>query len=88
EGGTVTITINDKEISVADTGIGISPEHMERIYERFYRVDKSRAKTVDGTGLGLSIVKHIAMQNNGKIAVESRLGEGSTFTVSFSEREE
>ena len=65
-------------ISVKDEGIGIAPEHHQRLFERFYRVDKSRSKKVGGTGLGLSIVKHIASLN-----VESEVGEGTTFYVTF-----
>lgn len=68
-------------VSVADTGIGIPPEHYERIFERFYRVDKSRSRTLGGTGLGLSIVKHIVQYLGGEIQLESEVGKGSTFTV-------
>lgn len=67
--------------SVRDTGIGIAPEEQERIFERFYRVDKSHSKEVGGTGLGLSIVKHAAKIHNARISVESRIGEGTTITV-------
>lgn len=71
------------EFSVADTGIGIAEEDIERIFERFYRVDKSHSKTVGGTGLGLSIVKHIVMIHDAKISVRSKLGEGTTIIVTF-----
>lgn len=87
ENGSVTITVKENILSVADTGIGIPPEHIGRIFERFYRVDKSRSKTVNGTGLGLSIVKHIAMKNNAHIEVKSRVGEGTVFTVYFERKE-
>lgn len=71
------------KVRIADTGIGIPDEMRERIFERFFRVDKSHSKKVNGTGLGLSIVKHIAMNNNLSLEVASKLGEGSTFTVGF-----
>lgn len=70
-------------ISVKDEGIGIEPEHHQRLFERFYRVDKSRSKKVGGTGLGLSIVKHIAVLFGASLNVESEVGEGTTFYVTF-----
>ena len=70
-------------LSVADTGIGIPPEDRERIFERFYRVDKSRSKEIGGTGLGLSIVKHAARLHNAQISVDSTLDQGTTVTVKF-----
>lgn len=82
-GGNVYITVSDKKLTVSDTGIGIPKEYLERIFERFFRVDKSRSKKVDGTGLGLSIVKHIVLSNNAQINVESTVGKGTTFTVDF-----
>lgn len=70
-------------LSVSDTGIGISTEHQNRIFERFYRVDKSRSKETGGTGLGLAIVKHIVAQHDAELTLESKPGEGTKITVSF-----
>lgn len=87
EGGRVWVEIRQKEglaiASVRDNGIGISPEHQERIFERFFRVDKSRSKAYGGTGLGLSIVKHAVQQLGGTIQLRSALGEGTEISVSF-----
>jgi len=87
EGGTIEIVCAKKEdkieVSVADTGIGIPPEHLSRIYERFYRVDKARSRELGGTGLGLSIVKHVMNIHNGTVSVESEVGKGSKFTLVF-----
>lgn len=83
EGGRVDITVSEKTLTVADTGIGIPEDCKGRIFERFFRVDKSRSKQVEGTGLGLSIVKHIARMNDLVIDVASKTGEGSVFTVKF-----
>ncbi len=69
------------EISVSDTGIGIPKEHLDRIFERFYRVDKARSRELGGTGLGLAIVKHIVETHGGTIQVQSTLGQGSTFSL-------
>ena len=86
-GGRVDVTVAKAYravvLTVADTGIGIAPEHQERIFERFYRVDKSHSKAVGGTGLGLSIVKHAALIHNAKIELESEPGQGTTIYVSF-----
>jgi two-component system, OmpR family, phosphate regulon sensor histidine kinase PhoR len=71
----------ETRISVTDQGCGIPSEHIQRIFERFYRVDRGRSRAVGGTGLGLAIVKHIVQVHGGGISVESTLGEGSTFTI-------
>lgn len=68
-------------ISVSDNGQGIAPEHAERVFERFYRVDKGRSRALGGTGLGLAIVKHIAIIHSGKVELKSEVGKGSTFTI-------
>lgn len=88
EGGTVRMTLQENDgklvIAVADSGIGISQEDQERIFERFYRVDKSHSRATGGTGLGLSIVKHAVQRIDAEITVESEPGKGSVFTVRFS----
>jgi signal transduction histidine kinase len=71
------------EISVRDTGVGIPPEDLSRIFERFYRVDKARSHEMGGTGLGLSIVKQAVEEMNGAIRVDSQSGKGSTFTITL-----
>jgi len=85
EGGIITLTIRQDDdfalISVSDTGIGISPEHLPRIFERFYRVDKSRSRTEGGAGLGLAICRRITEVHGGHIEVESIVGKGTIFTV-------
>lgn len=83
KGGKVNINIIDKGFEISDTGIGIPSEHLDRIFERFFRVDKSHSKMIGGTGLGLSIVKHIAKVNGGNITVQSTQGQGTTFKVLF-----
>ncbi|MCU1266107.1 MAG: domain S-box [Acidobacteria bacterium] len=84
DGGRVTIRhengINDR-IFVADTGEGIPAQHLQRLFERFYRVDRARSRELGGTGLGLAIVKHLVRAHGGEVTVESRLGEGSSFTI-------
>lgn len=87
EGGYVDVRIKSDEkkvtVTVKDNGIGIAREHHNRIFERFYRVDKSRDAKANSTGLGLSIVKHIVTMHKGKIGISSRLGHGTTFTIEF-----
>lgn len=88
EGGRVRVTLLDRGadgvvLEVMDTGIGIPRDDLPRVFERFYRVDKARSRQLGGTGLGLSIVKHLTQALEGTIAVESRVGYGSTFTVRF-----
>ena len=68
-------------IEVTDSGIGIAPQHQQRIFERFYRVDRARSREHGGTGLGLAIVKHIAQAHDGDVSVRSTLRHGSTFTL-------
>jgi two-component system phosphate regulon sensor histidine kinase PhoR len=84
-GGRVTLTVvgrgKDVVIEVADTGPGIAAEHLPRIFERFYRVDRNRSRELGGTGLGLAIVKHVAQAQGGRVEVESAVGQGSTFRL-------
>lgn len=86
-GGSVTLSVKPKNgkvlLSVKDTGIGIPKEHQERVFERFYRVDKGRSKQNGGTGLGLAIVKHIVAQHNAKIELESEAGKGTEIRIWF-----
>ena len=83
QNGNIDIYITNKKIKISDTGIGISDEDKQRIFERFYCVDKSRSKETGGTGLGLSIVKHIAGKHNAEITVESTPNVGTDITVDF-----
>lgn len=87
ENGSVGISVKENEnnivLKVKDTGIGIPQEHQERVFERFYRVDKSHSKEIGGTGLGLSIVKHGVMYHGGEISMESEPGKGTEITVTF-----
>jgi two-component system phosphate regulon sensor histidine kinase PhoR len=82
-GGSVTIHAENNRLVVSDTGIGIPAEHKDRIFERFYRVDKSHSKASGGTGLGLSIVKHAVAYHNAEISLESTPGKGTTITIRF-----
>jgi two-component system phosphate regulon sensor histidine kinase PhoR len=68
-------------VRVSDEGCGIEAEHLPRLFERFYRVDRARSRRLGGTGLGLAIVKHIVLAHGGSIGVESRPGVGTTFTM-------
>ena len=83
DNGTVWVRVADRQLSVRDTGIGIPKHHLGRIFERFYRVDKSRSKATGGTGLGLAIVKHISEEHHAKIVLESAEGIGTEITVTF-----
>ncbi|HEX7771615.1 MAG TPA: ATP-binding protein, partial [Pyrinomonadaceae bacterium] len=84
EQGTVSISHRvgtRDQILVQDNGEGIPAQHLERLFERFYRVDRARSREMGGTGLGLAIVKHIALLHGGEVTVISELGKGSTFTI-------
>lgn len=83
-GGKVVVSYEDGDrsrIRVEDTGEGIPTQHIERLFERFYRVDRARSREMGGTGLGLAIVKHLARAHGGEVSVESKLGEGSVFVI-------
>ena len=71
------------EYAVRDSGPGIAPEHLARLTERFYRIDRSRSRDTGGTGLGLAITKHIAQRHGGELRIESELGKGATFILLF-----
>ena len=89
EGGYVKVSLSTTEdhvcFTVEDNGIGIAKEEQERIFERFYRVDKSHSRKTGGTGLGLAIVKHIVAQHGAKLTLESEQGKGTEIRVEFSE---
>ncbi|MCL4158220.1 UNVERIFIED_CONTAM: hypothetical protein GTU68_061410 [Idotea baltica] len=89
EGGEVTLTAHiadgDVHLEVQDRGAGIPPAELDRIFERFYRVDKARSRNLGGTGLGLSIVRHVVNAHDGRIEVKSQVGEGSTFSIVLKE---
>ena len=86
-GGNVAVSVWQNgpttTLSVVDTGIGIPYADQSRVFERFYRVDKSHSRAIGGTGLGLSIVKHAAAYHHARVALESTLGTGTTVTVTF-----
>jgi len=85
EQGSVSVTVKASEssvrIKVADTGPGIAPEHLGRIFERFYRVDRARSRESGGTGLGLALVRHVVERSGGSVTVASEPGAGTTFTL-------
>ena len=85
KGGQITARLSvqgdEAVVEVEDTGIGVEPQDRDRIFERFYRVDKARSRELGGTGLGLAIVKHIAFVHGGRVAVDSTPGAGSTFSI-------
>src|SRR5690606_7660582 len=85
DGGEVRVSVTGGEewveIAVADRGVGIPQRDLDRIFERFYRVDRARSRTTGGTGLGLSIVRHVATNHGGEVLVTSSEGEGSTFVL-------
>lgn len=87
QGGDARIIIErhgaNAAVMVNDTGIGIPPEHQQRVFERFYRVDKSRSKQTGGTGLGLSIVRHIAEVHSGSVSLKSQADVGTEITVTL-----
>jgi two-component system phosphate regulon sensor histidine kinase PhoR len=86
-GGSVTISYEQQEgndlVFVADTGEGIGPKELQRVFERFYRIDRARTREVGGTGLGLAIVKHLARLHGGEVSVESEVGVGTKFTINL-----
>jgi two-component system, OmpR family, phosphate regulon sensor histidine kinase PhoR len=92
EGGTISVNVrNDGDdndsvalVEVSDSGVGIASEHIPRLTERFYRVDRSRSRETGGTGLGLAIVKHVAQRHRAKLEIDSAIGHGSTFRLRFS----
>ena len=87
DGGRITLAWrrfeSDLQFAVTDSGIGIDPQHLSRLTERFYRVDKSRSRDTQGTGLGLAIVKHVLLRHGGRLKIDSKPGQGSTFTASL-----
>ncbi len=92
EKGSVSVGFKEREgksvVSISDTGEGISGEHLQRIFERFYRADRARSREIGGTGLGLAIVKHLARLHGGEVFVESIVGKGSTFFIELPNKSE
>src|SRR6185503_4288133 len=89
DGGTVTVRHDSGErdrIFVEDNGDGIPAQHLERLFERFYRVDRARSREMGGTGLGLAIVKHLALLHGGEVTVDSELEKGTIFTLHLPKR--
>jgi signal transduction histidine kinase len=86
-GGRITVVTSDTlgriAVAVTDSGIGVPGRDLERIFERFYRVDQARSRDTGGTGLGLAIVRHVAQAHAGEVSVTSVEGQGSTFTIVF-----
>jgi two-component system phosphate regulon sensor histidine kinase PhoR len=87
QGGSVTVAAERKDhfvtIHIEDTGLGIAPSDLPRVFERLYRADKSRSRKIDGTGLGLSIVKHLVQAHGGEVSATSEVGRGSRFTFTL-----
>jgi two-component system phosphate regulon sensor histidine kinase PhoR len=91
-GGRITVrwaaAAKTVRVEVEDTGIGIPERDLPRVFERFYRVDKARSRSLGGTGLGLAIVKHLSQAMNGQVTVASEVGKGTTFAVTLPRAEE
>ena len=87
-GGHVYVILEDNAVTVQDDGIGIPEESLHRVFERFYRVDKSHSRAIGGTGLGLSIVKHVAEKHHAEISIRSDLGRGTSISIHFPENQE
>ncbi len=86
-GGRITVrwtqSVDTVSFEVEDTGVGIPPEDLQRVFERFYRADKARSRTIGGTGLGLAIVKHLVQAMKGQVRASSTVGKGTTFRVTL-----
>ena len=87
DGGTVIVSVVEQNnhliVNVEDNGVGISQKYLPRIFERFYRIDKSRSRQLGGTGLGLAIVKHIASLHNAKVDIKSEVNKGTQISISI-----